>query len=443
MHRHTELLVTALALAWLCPATASALFGDSDDAIGLDGSFRSMGGLTINYDDGDDDAIFGPDNDADGFGQSLLRVELAGYPTDALRYELHGLQSMSMTSADAATGPTIFGGAFALPTGSPRYRALDLRWDQIEDADLQAAMDVDRAAVTVSWSRLDLTVGRQAITVGHTHLWNPTDLYLRWDPSQFDRDYKPGVDAVRVDLAVGDFSGLTVVGVAGRSLLLDTSSRRDGRARVSWYGSSALLRAFTLVEGFDLSAQGGKVYGGYHAAGGLTGELSTIELRAEAAYFIADDGHDDAALWPLSGEPLLEDHLQAVGGIGRGFDSGLLLEAEYLYNGAAGDDTLLDFMRTFTGLSPSVTAHVLGATASYPISALWHGSLLALVSLVDGSVQVMPVLVYSVSDESEFIAGAFLNFGERPESSGLVVPEPRSEYGTSPSGGMFEFKLYF
>lgn len=31
-------------------------------------------------------------------------------------------------------------------------------------------------------------------------------MFLAFDPAQFDRDYKPGVDAVRVDVPLGRFA---------------------------------------------------------------------------------------------------------------------------------------------------------------------------------------------------------------------------------------------
>ena len=37
-------------------------------------------------------------------------------------------------------------------------------------------------------------------------------MFLAFGSTQFDRDYKAGVDALRVDAPLGDFSGVTVVG---------------------------------------------------------------------------------------------------------------------------------------------------------------------------------------------------------------------------------------
>ena len=66
----------------------------------------------------------------------------------------------------------------------------------------------DNSFLTAEWAELyeskeaafrfaGLTIGRQAVSFGKAHFWNPLDVFLAFDPFQFDRDYKPGVDAQR------------------------------------------------------------------------------------------------------------------------------------------------------------------------------------------------------------------------------------------------------
>ena len=67
-----------------------------------------------------------------------------------------------------------------------------------------------------------------------------------------------------------------------------------------------------------------------------------------------------------------------------------------------------------------------------------HASLALLVSLADGSGQVQPGLTYSISDEADFLFGALIPWGERPDQLTL-----RSEFGTYPTAFYLEMRFYF
>ena len=57
-------------------------------------------------------------------------------------------------------------------------------------------------------------MGRQPITWGVNYFWPVLDLFGPFSPAAVDRDYKPGVDAVRLNLPVGDFSEIEMVTAA-------------------------------------------------------------------------------------------------------------------------------------------------------------------------------------------------------------------------------------
>jgi len=205
-----------------------------------------------------------------------------------------------------------------------------------------------------------------------------------------------------------------------------------------------VLRGFTTVKGWDLGVQGGKIYGGYQVGAAVAGEIGPLEVRAEAAYFFARGAEDISEYLP--GVPEVESHLSAVLGIGHTFESSLMLEAEYLFNGAADpDDLLVSAMRVAAGHSFHMGRHILGLVASYQLIPILRGQLAWLFELSDqSSILIQPGLVLSAADEVEVIAGAMVAIGPRP----AVVPPPtfvelRSEFGTYPSMLFLEFKAYF
>lgn len=427
-------VAAAMALAaFAIAAPAGALVGDTNGPVGLDGSVRTIAAAVRNY---DFPLLFA--DDVDALSQSVVRLTLAGRPAPSLSYELHGIETVSYSSAPAVPGTVTFG---LVPT-DVRYRALDLRWYQHERPDHAVIADVDRANLTWHLPRTDITVGRQAITFGKTYFWNPLDVFLAFDAQQFDRDYKPGVDAVRADVQLGAFTGVNVVGAAGRTVGVTTAERR--RADASWLGSAALVRGFTSARGWDLSLQGGKVFGGWHAGFGAVGEIGPVEARLEASGVVASGSPPLLpGLLPAS-ERLVEDAATVVLGTGHRFANTLTLEAEYFYNGA-GDPSnrTAGFLRFASRETLAVSRNLVGALASYELLPILVGQLGTIVSADDASVQVLPQLTWSASDEIEVLAGAIVGRGARPQAAAGGGIAFESEFGTFPDVYYLEVKAYF
>jgi len=424
-------------LALLLSADAGAIWGDSDEEFGVDGSLRTITAATYNYDNPD---VFGADNPGDGISQTMLRLTIGGRPADWLSYEIHGVQSLSFSSmaGTAMQGPVIFGTQGV----DTRYLALDAAWDWADENDIQARLYLDRCNFKIALPFADVTVGRQAITFGKAYFWNPLDVFLAFDPRQFDRDYKAGVDALRIDIPLGDFSGINLVGVLGRKLSAYGSYRDEGAFNASWYGSAFVARAYTNLFEWDLAVQGGKVYGGYQAGGAASGEIGEIAIRLEAAYLFAVDSDD--LPFPLSGKEI-ESHLTAVVGLGHRFENTLQIEIEYLFNGAGDPDNLeAALVRMLSGGSYHLGEHLLGIVATYEILPILNGSLAWIFSISDRSSLIQPGLSLSVSDEADFVFGAMIGLGARPVPSGIAgVPQLESEFGTYPNIYYMEFKFYF
>ena len=73
----------------------------------------------------------------------------------------------------------------------------------------------DRLAVEYRDERLAVTVGRQAVSWGSGHVFQPMDLFNPFAPTAVDRDYKPGDDIVLVERAFAH-STLQLLHVARR-----------------------------------------------------------------------------------------------------------------------------------------------------------------------------------------------------------------------------------
>lgn len=353
-------------------------------------------------------AIFTGDQKTDALSQTIARGT-SRFERDRLAVEVHLVQTLTVTDLESPLG-----GAVDLAPVEPLYRAADLSWEWLEERRAQAVLSLDRLNASMSFAWGDVIAGRQAVTFGKTFFWNPLDLFSPFDPNQFDRDYKPGVDALRVEIPLDSFSGLTVVGAPGRER---TAAGRfvDGERTLgaSWRGSALIGRWYANVRHWDLALQSGKVYGGAHAGAGAVGDWKGWQLRAEAAQFFADG---DSSPLPPGAAAEGRSHLSAVLGTGRFFTSDADVESELYFNGVgeAGAN------RWLWGFLLRDQFHPLASAQVGPI-----------VSINDGSAQIQPQLTVSLADEIDFLLGLILNVGPRS-----------SEFGGDPDIVYAEFKWY-
>lgn len=431
INRIVWLKVSILALISLIglPRASHCLIGDRYGSFGLDGSIRTY----ANYIDYSRlPGFFTGDDDSGHSLQAILRLIAGGRPTELLTYEVHLFQGLIYTSADYA------GSIFSFPTRT-RYQALDATWVQLEEEHITTESKLDRFNMKFSFEKVDLTVGRQAITFGKAYFWNPLDVFLPFEPQQVDRDYKPGVDALRIDIPFGNFSGFNLIGAWGPKVFPESDENRTWDS--SPYGSALLARVYTTMMDWDFALQGGKIYGGYQIGGGAVGELGKLEARLETAYFEAVDS--DPMPSPFQGD-IFEDHLTLVAGIGHRFENSFVFELEYLNNGAGDPQNLeASLFRFLLGSSLHMGKHLMGVLLKYDILPIFTSQLVWIYSISDQSSLVQPAFFLSLSDEAELFFGATISEGERPSETNGPPPGLGSEFGTYPDHYFIALKIYF
>lgn len=385
---------------------------DDELPIELGANFRSY---LIHNDNYSFPPYFAEQGGQDTTSANYLRLTAKAKPIDHVTGEAHVVQT-AVANTDI------------VPPKSPtahRYHVDDLEWTQEDDKRLRTSLYADRALVNVVMDKADLTVGRQPITFGKAFFWNPLDIFRPFDPAKLDRDYKPGVDALRLDVPIDNFSGLNVIGAAGR---------RYGDEDVSWDGSALIGRGFTSLKGWDVSGQGGKVYGGHHLGTGFTGEIENIQLRGELSKFYVDEDFKN----------IIENHRSIVLGVGRYFENTVNVQAEYFYNGAGQPDHLdLAAQRVRQGFTTNMSRHLVGASVSYDFHPLVVGRISGIVSLNDHSYQIQPDVRINFTDDMDFIIAAIFNHGQRPGVHATGQAYRRSEFGSYPDTFLAELKFYF
>ncbi|KPJ59738.1 MAG: hypothetical protein AMJ42_01785, partial [Deltaproteobacteria bacterium DG_8] len=177
------------------------------------------------------------DKSHDG-GLTLLRLILTGKVLEKASIEFHLLEGGMINPLPAAPS------GFVSFSEATRFRADPWDHSQSTHEDFSSQIAIDRANITLRFPHCDLTLGRQAITLGTTYFWNPNDLLTAFSPYEFDREYKPGVDGAKVDIALGMFSGISFIYGAGDSFGLNESA--------------LLIRTFTNMFDFDLAMMAGR-----------------------------------------------------------------------------------------------------------------------------------------------------------------------------------------
>ncbi len=394
----------------VAPAVLAAVFGADAKAIELyEPGFSSaeLGGSVKSW------FVGGWPDQAQGMLD--LRLQLRGGLGESVSWELQ-------PTLAAVAGADAFGLAAAGLGATEQPQAVDLSRTLADAMGLQAR--VDRAAVRLRLSSLELTLGRQPVSFGSTFFFSPMDLIAPFTPIALDREHKPGVDALRAEAYFGPSGKVTLVAAYGGGWDLEGAMlAAHGQATFGLFdvGLLAGLVRREPVVGLDTAGS----LGGF----GLRGEGTVTFPREGSAFARVALGVDRqlGAGFTVMGEL----YLQTLGAT-RPSDYLTIAMGERFQRGE-----IWALGRYYGALS-----------VRYELLPILGLSLAAVANLVDPSVLVTPSLEWSIADEAELVAGLFLPMGERPEKlpgpdGTLMFGEPRSEFGLLPRGGYLGLKAYF
>jgi hypothetical protein len=247
------------------------------------------------------------------------------------------------------------------------------------------------------------------------------DLVSPFNPTVVDQEYKPGVDALRVD---------GYWGMAGQATLV-----------AAWTGSAVLTNEDDAAD-FDLSdtvlaAYGQGTIGVWDLGGfaglvrqdrvlGLTtsGSIRAIGVHAEATGTLPEDEDEDP-------------FVRAAVGATWFATSDLILMGE-AYVQTLGTDDPSQYLNHYSdpryarGELWLAGRYYAGLSGSYAVHPLLNTSVAFIANLEDRSALVAPALSWSVSDEVSASVSGFVGVGERPDDvEPLDMLSPDFEVGDS------------
>lgn len=339
----------------------------------------------------------------------LMPKLVAGPFTVDVAYE-HVLQRTPAGGGFTITNP---GGTTA---GSGDWLGLD--WSVRSTPRTQWRQRFDRLSVRMNAGPVTVTAGRQAISWATTLILTPADPFAPFSPSDPFREYRGGVDAIRVQAFPGPFSEVEAV-VRGA----DTP---DGRTL------TALARGQTSRGGWAIGAWGGILHDQGAGAVFATGAVRATGVRMDAEIRRAPSG--GATVRAAAGA----DERVTV----ADRDLYVIVEAQYDGFGAANPGEMLATAASAPygrGEMQTLGRWEAVMQASYQLHPLVSVDALTLANLEDGSVLVAPGLTWSAASSLTVRAGAFTGLGR----GGIGPTGLGSEYGEVPGLGYLALSWFF
>jgi hypothetical protein len=301
---------------------------------------------------------------------------------------------------------------------------LPLQWTIAEGERASWRHRFDRLLITAPVGRsAEITAGRQTISWATSLIFTPADPFAPFDPADPFREFRAGVDAVRLQGFSGAFTELDFV-----------FRPADTRAGTT---ITALGRITTATGPWEISGWAGVLHDGGATSAAATLTAAGTAFRGEAELRWPDDvvrfsiGADRS--FPLAGRDVLEYQRDGYGATDPDDYLDVLLSDPY----SRGEMQVIG--RNETAIQTSWQASPLVTTDFLTI---WN--------MDDGSFLLSPAASYSVSNEVYVRGGFFFGIGanERRIDAPFVPEEPSialpgSEYGIVPSSLYLSLTAFF
>ncbi len=390
---------------------------------GFTGGFRGLSMISLNP---DQEQLY--PNREDLYSGWILRLMLDGTLGSIADYEINIVNDLSYATASPVSGAFQTGGQVS---GNHRHPDLELIWrdNEGEDEYIRGVSAVDRLNVKLFMDPFEMSLGRKPVNLSTCFILTPNDFFQPFSPESFNRIYKPGVDMVKLTWYPGNLSDIGLLAVAGYNGDNFDQSRSSLLAR--WVFSA--WKSQWMVMGGTLGSKD-------VITGAFQGEYRAMGLRGEFNISFPDETD-------FSGK---DQYIQFSAGIDHYWANNLILVVEYMFreNGIVDIEDLFTDPRSVEPLEEGYLGrNYLAMSAGYEWYPLLRSDLSAVANLDDNSMILTGTLLYSISNESDFVIGGMLSLGKEPDTQTLpgdiMVPVLRSEFGSYPDSLFIEMRLYF
>jgi len=277
---------------------------------------------------------------------------------------------------------------------------------------------LDNIFTRINFQYLDLTIGRQPISLGVGYAWNPLDVFNRKD--LLDPTYEqPGVDAVRLEIPLNNRSSVDVI-------IADNDSLETG---------TKMIQLKTGIGSFDVTMNFAQRYHLFPYWRFMDINATHTESEFFGGSFVGQIGEFGLwceAFWSLDN---LKDFSEFVFGVDHTFDNGVYIITEYFHNslGATKDELFLThYLNTFSGESKSLMQKYIFAMTMFAFSDFIAGSVMGFGNLDDKSFTIVPQIGWSILENTTVSVFVGQSFGEND-----------TEFGIQDRSGRIRIRVYF
>ena len=244
--------------------------------------------------------------------------------------------------------------------------------------------DLDRAYIDFYFPGFDMTIGKQRVAIGVSHLWAPLDLFNRVNIFE-PKEEKPGVNAFKIYVPVGETSSLTGV----------FSPEEDFKSSKSGF------RAQTLLKGVDI---------------GLS--LIHYGMKNQMIYGIDLRGENIIGWWLEGGyfSSAAENNIKIVLGFDYTFPykRGIYWLNEFFYDESGEKDSArYDYDKLLTGDRFTLGQKYYFSSLQFPFTHFLAGSVSYIGNWTDGSYILSPGLRYELTQNVALNLGLFFLMGKK------------------------------
>jgi hypothetical protein len=360
----------------------------------------------------------------DGIAAAVLRLLLDGELPQKVGYEANFYFELSRGPTQLGANTFLTASSFTTP-----YRTPYVAWTFWNNGSVSGQMAIDRLRFHRSFGPVDISIGRFPINHSVTFLFTPNDFFAPFSATTLNKTYKPGVDALRINVGIGQLSGLEVLGVLGS----------DPNGVPAWSRSAVTARLETVLAGFHGAIIGGRLAARWIVGGTIQGDIKGIGLRAEGHFGMPDkngNGHIDGPLYGQLSARLEHSwpwHNVSIGGEYAFFSDGAAAAADYLARA----------LRLFPDELPYLGRHYAGINGAIDIIPILNLAVVGLINAGDGSGITTLALTYNAANEVDLSLGMLAGWGYRPLPDSHGVPVLRSEFGLTPIAAFLQTTISF
>lgn len=418
------------------------LAGDSRPWFGFsDASATTLAAMGLSEDEALDAFGLG----ADPFAQGVASGRLKGtVQVGVVRFDAHWAIA-AQTAGQAGVVP-----GFGTGVGLDAPEFLPLTWHPDTGDDVVVQHRIDRLVLSAKLHNVDVALGRQPVSFGVGRVFAPLDLVNPFHPATIDAEYKPGVDALRVDGYAGVAGRLTLVGAwAGAPVVGE--NRRDPEQPV--LDDLVLAAAGQATIGVtDLLGFVGGVHGEPVFGLGTTSGIGPVGVHAEATLTLPGDAPFVRAVAGADGRPTSTTSL-----------AGELYIQTFGATDPAGYLDTLDSPRFERGEIWQMGQLYGAVSVAQELTPLVYTNLSIISNLRDPSALVAVGGSWSVADNADVVFGGYFGVGAPPDTvdlelavdpatftptvampdSGTLAGSVNSEFGLYPAMGYVQVRTCF